>query len=209
MRYLLDEWHSLQALRREVTGKKTIQDDASLIREILRSNLYGIDINPASAEIAQLALWLHTARGDKPLSLLGHTVRDGNSQIDDIFFKGQINLEFYDDVQKERVNTFNWEEAFEEVFKKGGFDIVVSNPPYVKLQNFRTVHADMAEFLRDGRPGHRKYRSTQTGNFDLYLPFIEKGIELLNEEGRMGYIAPSLWTVNEYGAGLRKLVAEQ
>lgn len=208
LRYLLDEWHALQAVRREVTGKKTIQDDASLIREILRSNLYGVDINPASVEIAQLALWLHTARGDKPLSSLDHTVRDGNSLIDETFYKGQINLGFYDDMQKERVNTFNWEEAFPEVFEKGGFDIVVSNPPYVKLQNFRTVHADMVEFLRDGRSGYKKYKSTQTGNFDLYLPFIEKGIELLNEEGRMGYIAPSLWTVNEYGAGLRQLVAE-
>ena len=142
------------------------------------------------------------------LSSLDHTVRDGNSLIDDTFYSGQTNLDYYDAVQKERVNTFNWEEAFEEVSKKGGFDIIVSNPPYVKLQNFRTVHADMAEFLRDGRPGYKKYESTQTGNFDLYLPFIEKGIRLLNEEGRMGYIAPSMWTVNEYGAGLRNLVAE-
>jgi hypothetical protein len=86
---------------------------------------------------------------------------------------------------------------------------VVGNPPYVKLQNFRTVHADMAMFLRDGRPevGVKPYASTQTGNFDLYLPFIEKGISLLNPAGRLGYIAPSLWTTNEYGEGLRKLIS--
>ena len=48
-----------------------------------------------------------------------------------------------------------------------------------------------------------RYASTQTGNFDLYLPFIEKGIALLNESGHLGFIAPSLWTQNEYGAGLR------
>ena len=86
---------------------------------------------------------------------------------------------------------------------------MVGNPPYVKLQNFRTVHTDMALFLREGRAGvgTKPYVSTQTGNFDLYLPFIEKGINLLNDEGRLGYIAPSLWTTNEYGEGLRKLIS--
>ena len=46
----------------------------------------------------------------------------------------------------------------------------------------------MARFLRDGRPEMRvkPYASTQSGNFDLYLPFIEKGISLLNERGRLG-----------------------
>lgn len=84
---------------------------------------------------------------------------------------------------------------------------MVGNPPYVKLQNFRTAHADMAEYLRNGRDGTKPYLSTQTGNFDLYLPFIEKGIALLNAEGRLGYIAPSLWVTNEYGEGLRQAVA--
>ena len=66
----------------------------------------------------------------------------------------------------------------------------------------------MANYLRDGRPGRgfKPYASTQTGNFDLYLPFIERGISLLNEQGRLGYIAPSLWITNEYGEGLRSLV---
>ncbi len=67
----------------------------------------------------------------------------------------------------------------------------------------------MAEFLREGRPevGIRPYASTQSGNFDLYLPFIEKGLTLLNEHGRLGYIAPSLWVTNEYGQGLRSFIA--
>jgi hypothetical protein len=93
------------------------------------------------------------------------------------------------------------------VHAAGGFDFVVGNPPYVKLQNFRQVHADVAEYLRHGRGGRPVYSSTQTGNFDLYLPFIEKGISLLNETGRMGYIAPSLWLVNEYGEALRRQIA--
>ena len=66
----------------------------------------------------------------------------------------------------------------------------------------------MAEFLRSWRQDIPGYTSTQSGNFDLYLPFIEKGLSILNEHGRLGFIAPSLWTVNEYGAALRAMIAD-
>jgi hypothetical protein len=212
LRYLLERWHAVREQRKSITGKHSVEDDdeAGLVRDILRSNIYGVDINSASVEIARLALWLHTARGDKPLSALDTTIREGNSLINDDFFKGQINLALYDEAAKERINAFDWNDAFPEVFARGGFDAVVGNPPYVKLQNFRKVHADMAEFLRSGRPevDVPGYESTQSGNFDLYLPFIEKGLSVLNPHGRLGFIAPSLWTVNEYGEGLRGLIAK-
>ncbi len=66
----------------------------------------------------------------------------------------------------------------------------------------------MAEFLKTDRFGKSTYKSTQSGNFDLYLPFIEKGLSLLNANGKLGYIAPSLWVVNEYGSGLRTAIKE-
>jgi len=211
LRYLVEAWHEVQGLRRLVTkGRAERDSDDELIADILRSNIYGVDINPASVEIARLALWLHTARGDKPLSSLNENIREGNSLIGSEFYKGQIDLAFYNDVQQERVNAFDWASAFPTVFSRGGFDAVVGNPPYVKLQNLRTVHADMALYLREGRAGvgTKPYVSTQTGNFDLYLPFIERGLGLLNDRGRLGYIAPSLWTSNEYGEGLRTLVSK-
>ena len=209
LRDLVEAWHEVQGLRRQLTkGLAEKESDDELIADILRSNIYGVDINAASVEISRLALWLHTARGDKPLSSLEGHVREGNSLIGSDFYKGQVNLDLYDESEKERVNALDWQTTFPEVFDRGGFDIVVGNPPYVKLQNFRTVHADMAGFLRDGRNGVKPYRSTQTGNFDLYLPFIEKGINLQNDNGRLGYIAPSLWITNEYGDGLRGLVGE-
>ena len=208
LRYLVEAWREVNGLRRQILElPKDIKEDEALIADILRSNIYGVDINPASTEITQLALWLHTARADKPLSSLGDNIREGNSLIGEEFYLGQSEA-FYDAAEKERVNAFDWRKAFPHVFERGGFDAVVGNPPYVKLQNFRTVHSDMAEFLRDGRPktGVRPYVSTTTGNFDLYLPFIEKGITLLNERGRLGYIAPSLWITNEYGEGLRDFI---
>ena len=66
----------------------------------------------------------------------------------------------------------------------------------------------MAAFLHHDRAGNVSYRSTQTKNFDLYLPFIEKGISLLNDKGRLGYIAPNVWIMNQYGEGLRNWLAK-
>lgn len=209
LRYLVEAWHEVQGLRRQITkGRAEKDSDDALIADILKSNVYGVDINSASVEISRLALWLHTARGDQPLSSLDENIREGNSLIGDEFYLGQSDA-FYDAGERERINAFNWKKEFKTVFDQGGFDVVVGNPPYVKLQNFRTVHPDMASFLRYGRPeyDYRPYASTQTGNFDIYLPFIEKGISLLNKDGRLGYIAPSLWTTNEYGDGLRTVIA--
>lgn len=204
LRTLFAEWYMVRDTRREVTGKGYKRERDELIRDILRENIYGVDINPASVEIAKLALWLHTASSDKPLSSLDHHIREGNSLVGSNFFNdldATPNAE-----QIERINPFDWEETFPEVFERGGFDIVIGNPPYVKLQNFRAVYPDVAEFLKEDRAGNKTYESTQTGNFDLYLPFIEKGIRLLNDDGRMGYIAPNLWPMNEYGEGLRDFI---
>ena len=210
LKHLLAEWSSVLDLRRRVTGDAMVRDEADVIRDVLRDNLYGVDINPASVEITQLALWLHTARGDRPLSSLDAHIRDGNSLVDSRFWGGQIDLDLGDE-QRERVNAFDWERAFPDVWRAGGFDVIVGNPPYVKLQKFRRAHPDMADYLRNGREGtdFEGYVSAGSGNFDLYLPFIEKGVELLMPGGRLGYIAPSVWTMSEYGANLRGLVEEQ
>ncbi len=228
LRYLVTEWHALRGLeeiaaqdelkralsskkgvtkaRRRLKDTQTVRDDSALINDILKENIYGVDINPASVEISRLALWLHTARGDKPLSSLEGTIKTGNSLIGPDFYEGRMDLDSYDAEQRDRINAFDWQEEFSDVFASGGFDAVVGNPPYVKLQNFRKVHADMAVALKVRGDGSVAYESTQTGNFDLYLPFIEQGLRLLNERGRMGYICPSLWEMNKYGSGLRGLI---
>lgn len=182
------------------------------IREILSRNIYGVDINPSSIEITKLALWLHTAKPDQALCDLDENIVDGNSLIGPEFGKfKQLSLLSAD--KKEEINVFDWESTFPKVFDDNnpdgpGFDCIVGNPPYVKLQNFRKKYAEMADFLRNGKKedGTPVYQSTQKSNFDLFLPFIEKAIHLLNSRGRMGYIAPSLWRYNEYGAGLRKFL---
>ena len=100
--YLLDEWKALRDLRRQL-GQKMVEEDwsDSAVRDILRCNLYGVDINPASVEITKLALWLHTARSDKPLSSLDDHIRDGNSLIGPDFY--EKTLAPYTEEERERI----------------------------------------------------------------------------------------------------------
>jgi hypothetical protein len=177
----------------------TAPNEAKITEMILASNLFGVDINPSSVEIAKLSLWLHTAAPNRPLSGLDATIGCGNTLVDGRFYNKR---RLDDPEERDRINTFEWEGDFE----LGSFDAVIGNPPYVKLQNFRQVHADMADWLVRGSSGEAPYQATRTGNFDLYLPFIEKGLSLLNDHGRMGYIAPNLWPTLEYGEGLRAVV---
>ena len=156
-------------------------------RSILRENLFGVDLSGEAVDIARLALWIRTAEVGKTLANLSENIQCGNSIVDDPAVDR---------------NGFDWQSRFQRVFEEGGFDCVISNPPYVKLQNFRKRHPKIAADLVG------RYRSARTGNFDMYLPFIERGLELLKPGGRLGFIAPSVWIYNEYGRGMRELVLE-
>ena len=78
------------------------------------------------------------------------------------------------------------------------YDCIVGNPPYIKLQTLRQTDPTFAATLA------ARYESATTGNFDLYLPFIEKGLALLAPHGHLGFVAPSTWPRNAHGAGLRR-----
>src|SRR5262249_30315949 len=121
-------------------------EEAQLIRDILRDNIYGVDINAASVEIAKLALWLHSARTSSPLSSLEATIRLGNSLVGEDFWTGRERSSDAD----ERVKSFDWRAAFPEVWPNrqgGGFDVVLGNPPYVKLQNLMKVDPEVAAYV--------------------------------------------------------------
>jgi hypothetical protein len=107
---------------------------------------------------------------------------------------------------------FHWELEFPEVFygprpgtervtdrlDDAGFDAVVGNPPYARVQQLRQSDPAGAEFVG------QRYRSA-TKNFDIYLPFLEIGLRLTIKEAV--YIVPNKWFATDYGAGLRDLVA--
>jgi hypothetical protein len=212
---LVSERRWLAGERARMMGGETLFDSDAMAKEVLSKNIYGVDINEESVEITRLALWLHTALPNRPLTTLDHNIRCGNSLVSSDFYNFKQEAMLTED-EKERINTFDWQNAFPEVFTRrsarAGFDCVIGNPPYVKLQNFSRVLPDVAEYLvvAKQKGGSPLYASTQRRNFDLYLPFIERGISLLNPNGRMGYIAPSVWANSEYGGCLREsLVASR
>ena len=217
--YLRQHRRDIQAEEGRVTGSDWLFDADEYVRHVLSNNLYGVDLNPESVEITQLALWLHTAKRGEPLTTLDEHIRCGNSLVGPDFaaFYQRRHEALFDELtpdEQERVNMFDWTQAFPEVLGEGvpdedrGFDCIIGNPPYVKLQHMRRMREDEVAYLVDQTTGtDRLYRSTQTGNFDLYLPFIEQGVRLLSDSGRMGLIAPNVWLKNEYGEALRRLVA--
>ncbi|MDQ5770230.1 Eco57I restriction-modification methylase domain-containing protein [Thiothrix subterranea] len=182
-------------------------DKAKAYREILAKNLYGVDVNAESVEITKLALWLHTVMPGQPLSSLDGNILCGNSLVDWDINRDEKPLS---DEQLERINPFSYREAFAEVFAAGGFDVIIGNPPYIKLQNMRRIQPEATDYWVSAKnaDGSVKFRSVQTGNYDIYLPFIEQSVGLLHPEGRMGLIAPNVWAVNDYGQGLREVLHE-
>lgn len=219
LQFLLAERRAIAQERARIVGTASLFDDDASAREILARSLYGVDINPESVEITQLALWLHTASPGKPLGHLDAHIRCGNSLVGpdfaDFWQRKHPDSLFANRSEQdvEDVNAFDWVAAFPEVLDANlpdeirGFDCVIGNPPYVKLQHFRKLKADQSEYYVEQLRGKSPlFESTQTGNFDLYLPFIEKGLSVLNGDGYMGFIAPSLWLKNQYGRGLRRKV---
>jgi len=97
---------------------------------------------------------------------------------------------------------FLWHLYFMDVFMEGGFDIVIGNPPYLRIQGIRESDPKMADKLV------REFKSA-TGSFDLYVTFVEQGLKLLKESGVLNYIMPVKWTNSSFGEGLRALVSKE
>ena len=146
--------------------------DASLENEYLIKCLYGVDLNPESVEISKLSLWLRTLTKDKPLTNLDDNIKSGNS-----------------------ITEFDFQEEFSEVFVKGGFDVVIGNPPYVEQKKIKDIKHILEE----------KY-DTYNSMADLYCYFYELAIKMLKTGGVMGYITSNSWLNVDYGINTRKLL---
>ncbi|HUA67495.1 MAG TPA: Eco57I restriction-modification methylase domain-containing protein, partial [Candidatus Saccharimonadales bacterium] len=83
-----------------------------------------------------------------------------------------------------------------------GFDVVIGNPPYERIQVMQANAPKAAEFLKS------KYCTAVSGNFDIYVCFIERGLKMLNADGFFGYICPNKFFQSEYGEALRQLLSE-
>ena len=179
---------------------------------ILENNLFGVDINEESVEIAKLSLWLGTAKKNRKLSALGGNIKCGNSLIDDKNVAGE--------------KAFDWKNEFPEVFcekpfgaspllqengenpfSNGGFDVIIGNPPYVSAPN-QMANAEMAK-NREAMIQSGKYK-TLYQKWDLYIPFIELGLRhLLKDGGLCSMIVPYPLTNQLYAEKCRRMLLDE
>lgn len=163
LRFLIDEHHKIDVMEAKVTESTFVYPDID--KEILEHNLFGVDINEESVEIAQLALWLRTAQPRRKLNTLNQNIKCGNSLISDPAIAGD--------------KAFDWQKEFPQVFAKGGFDVVIGNPPYVRAEllpqkDILYYHDNYKVFNQDG---------------DLFSYFYEKGMSMLKANGFFGFIS--------------------
>lgn len=151
-------------------------------KKILQNNIFGVDLNKESVEITKLSLWLKTADKNKTLASLENNIKCGNSLIDDPEIAGNL--------------AFNWEKEFPEIFANGGFDIVVGNPPYVSAEYISEIDKTFYE---------KNYYSAY-GRQNLYIIFYEKAINLLKENGNLGFITPYTILKNMYYKEIREYI---
>lgn len=173
--YLVIEYQKVNDTLHNLKGSYDLFD---LTNTILNNNLYGVDLNAESVEITRLSLWLKTAEQGKALTNLDSSIRCGNSVVADSTFSKQA---------------FIWQEQFPKVFADGGFDVVLGNPPYVRM-----------ELLKPIKPYLEKNYSVASDRADLYAYFFELGLKLLKPQGRLGYISSSTFFRTGSGENLRK-----
>lgn len=154
-------------------------------REILKNTIHGVDVDGDAVEVAQVSLCLKLLEGE----------RDGlaGSDIDSRVM----------DMLPELRNLRRGDGLLGSAVAGGAYHAVLGNPPYVRIQRMNAQAPAVVEAYRS------RFRSAQAGNFNMYAVFVERALELLRPEGRVGLILPHTFFQAKFGAGLRELLAER
>ncbi|QIA08849.1 Eco57I restriction-modification methylase domain-containing protein [Draconibacterium halophilum] len=183
LEFLINEHRKIDELRGQLLGGAIIFSD--ITTDILEKNIYGVDLNEESVEIAKLSLWLRTAQKGRKLNTLSNNIKCGNSLIDDPEIAGE--------------KAFNWQNEFPDIFKNGGFDVVIGNPPYVFARE---------KISENEKEHYSKNYNSADYQVNTYLLFIEKTVEIIKPKAIFGLIVPNAWLMVYSGQGLRKYLLE-
>lgn len=182
LNFLIAEHTYVDELQAKLFGDAMVLSDVE--KSILENNLFGVDLNEESVEIAKLSLWLRTAQPNRKLNDLSSNIKCGNSLIDDPEIAGD--------------KAFNWRNEFPKVFEKGGFDVVIGNPPYVRQELFKEIKPYLEQ-------NYKCYNSIA----DLYTYFIEKGLIIMKSEGLFSFILPNKFLKATYGNEIRNVIKSE
>jgi hypothetical protein len=206
--YLLN-WHKDYYLQNP-NKKNPLTPEGNLTtpekKKILLNNIYGVDIDVNAVEVTKLSLLLKCMEGETQASIahqmrmfservlptLDDNIKSGNSLIDTDYYDTQF------DFGEERIiKPFSWQKAYPTIFKNGGFDVVVGNPPYV---DSRINEESSKNYWKN------HYKSSKYGKTNTYEIFIERGMQLLKKEGKLGYIIPIVLLNVSACKGLREVL---
>jgi len=171
-------------------------------KKILLNNIFGVDIDTNAVEVTKLSLLLKCMEGETQASIahqmkmfnervlptLDENIKSGNSLIDTDYYDTQLDFG-----EERKIKPFSWQKAYPTVFKNGGFDVVIGNPPYVftrdvdwsdEVKNYFWSKFEISK-------GDDKSRKNQSGKINLYILFIIKSTELLNKNGCLSFIIPN------------------
>jgi hypothetical protein len=182
LEFLIAEHRYIDELKAKLLGDAMIFSEVQ--NAILENNLFGVDINEESVEIAKLSLWLRTAQKGRKLTTLNDNIKCGNSLIDDSKVAGD--------------KAFDWHKEFPEVFANGGFDVVIGNPPYGDYFNKLEK-----EYLL------KRYVDSFSGTFDMYIFFYQAALEIIKPKGVLCFITPNTFIDYAQFSALRNLLISE
>ncbi|MBI4648107.1 MAG: N-6 DNA methylase [Bacteroidia bacterium] len=187
-------------------------------REILLNNIFGVDIDQQAVEVTKLSLLLKAMEGEteitikRQLQLIHQRVLpniDGNIKCGNSLIGYDFNGDFLELDKEERKNVekklkfFNWEAAFPEVFKQGGFDVVIGNPPYRTLLLGKKQKSEdniVVNYYQAKFPNSFEYK------VNLFALFMEESTALMKKGGLFSFIIPNTFFTAYSFKNLRKFL---
>jgi len=177
--FLIKEHQNIDELQTNLLGGGFVFPNIE--NTVLEKNIFGVDLNEESVEIAKLSLWLRTAQPRRKLNSLNNNIKCGNSLIDSKAVAGD--------------KAFNWKKEFPEVFAKGGFDVIIGNPPYGIF-----LDSNEEEYYKNNFP-------LTNYKINLYILFIERIFQVF-EKGVVHFIIPKSLLFNTYFENIRRHLLE-
>jgi adenine-specific DNA-methyltransferase len=178
-------------------------------QRVLQNNIFGVDIDSQAAEVTKLSLYLKLLENEGReaaetlfkysditlLPSLEENIKCGNSLVGTDFYN-QATLGLTEDDQI-KINCFDWNKEFPAVFKNGGFDIVLGNPPYYNIQTLG-AKSPIAGYIQ------QKYASIWQDKSDILFYFLSKAMQLSKD--RIGYILSNAFLFSDKAQKLRNAI---
>ena len=180
-------------------------------KRILLNSVYGVDLDEQAVEVTKLSLLLKVLEGESAESLrqfslfeervlpdLSHNVKAGNALVGPDYYEGRVE-ELMDGDAARKLSAFDWQDEFASVFsrKNPGFDVVVGNPPYVRQESLKGL-----------KPYYQTHYTSYSGTADLFVYFVERGLNLLRDGGIYGVIISASIVYSDFAEALRRMIPQ-